>query len=371
MAHETLKRTPLHATHVAAGARMVPFGGWDMPVQYSGIIEEHRAVRTRAGLFDVSHMGEVELAGPGAVPLIQRLVTNDLGRVAIGQAMYTPLCTPEGGIIDDLLVYRLGDARLMAVVNAANTDADLAWIRGHLERDVALTDKSADTALLALQGPRAPAILARLTREPVDLIKYYWFRDGVEVAGRRTIVSRTGYTGEDGFELYAAAEDAAHLWEAILDAGRPDGILPAGLGARDTLRLEAGLLLHGNDMDTTTTPIEVGLGWTVKFQKGDFIGADVLRRQKAEGTSRRLAGFVLEGRAIARHGFPIVLDGRRAGTVTSGSFGPTVEKSIGLGFVPAAQASPGSRIAVEIRGRAVPAAVVKLPFYTRAKAGAA
>jgi len=371
MAHETLKRTPLHAAHVAAGARMVPFGGWDMPVQYSGIIDEHRAVRTRAGLFDVSHMGEVDLSGPGCVAFIQRLVTNDLGRIATGQAMYTPMCTPEGGIIDDLLVYRLGDARLMAVVNAANTDGDLAWMRSYLGRDVMLTDVSAETALLALQGPRAPAILARLTREPVDLIKYYWFREGVEVAGRRAIVSRTGYTGEDGFELYAAAEDAVHLWQAILDAGKPDGILPAGLGARDTLRLEAGLLLHGNDMDTTTTPMEVGLAWTVKLQKGEFTGADVLRRQKAEGTARRLAGFVLEDRAIARHGFPVLIDGRPAGTVTSGSFGPTVEKNIGLAFVPPSHAAPGSRIAVEIRGRAVPAAAVKTPFYTRPKAGAA
>jgi aminomethyltransferase len=368
MASETLKQTPLHAAHVAAGARMVPFGGWEMPVQYSSIIDEHRAVRTRAGLFDVSHMGEVSLTGAGAVGFVQRLVTNDLDRIAAGQAMYTPMCNPEGGIIDDLLVYRLGDERLMLVVNAANTGADLQWLRTHLPRDASLTDISAETALLALQGPRAPAILARLTREPVDLIRYYWFREGVEVAGRRVIVSRTGYTGEDGFELYAPAKDAVHLWRAILDAGRGDGILPAGLGARDTLRLEAGLLLHGNDMDATITPMEVPLGWTVKLQKDDFIGADVLRRQKAQGTTRRLVGFVLDGRAIARHGFPVVVDGRAAGTVTSGTFGPTVEKSIGLGFVPPAQAAPGSRIGIEIRGRAVPATVVKLPFYSRPKA---
>jgi aminomethyltransferase len=371
MTGESLKRTPLHSIHVAAGARMVPFGGWDMPVQYSGIIDEHRAVRMRAGLFDVSHMGEALVTGPGAIALVQRLVTNDLGRIAIGQAMYTPMCTPEGGIIDDLLVYRLGDARFMLVINAANTDTDLAWIRSHLSRDASLEDVSAETALLALQGPRSVGILARLTREPVDTVNYYWFREGVEVAGRRAIVSRTGYTGEDGFELYAAAEDAPHLWDALLAAGKADGLVPAGLGARDTLRLEAGFLLHGNDMDQTTTPLEVGLAWTVKLQKPDFIGADVLRRQKAEGPARRLAGFVVEDRAIARHGFPILLEGRRAGHVTSGSFGPTVEKSIGLGFVPPAHASPGSRLAVEIRGRAVPAAVAKTPFYTRPKAGAA
>jgi aminomethyltransferase len=371
MTGEALKRTPLHGIHVAAGARMVPFGGWDMPVQYAGIIEEHRAVRTRAGLFDVSHMGEAEVSGPGAIAFVQRLVTNDLSRIAAGQAMYTPMCTPQGGIIDDLLVYRLGDTRLMLVVNAANTDADLAWIRAHLDGGAALRDISAETALLALQGPRAPAILARLTRHPVDLIKYYWFREGIDVAGRRAIVSRTGYTGEDGFELYVPAEDAPALWAALLDAGRADGLMPAGLGARDTLRLESGLLLHGNDMDSTTTPMEVGLAWTVKLQKGDFIGADVLRRQKAEGTARRLTGFVVEDRAIARHGFPIQVDGRHAGRVTSGSFGPTVQKSIGLGFVPPAHAAVGSRIAVEIRGRAVPAAVAKTPFYTRPKAGAA
>ena len=372
MAEQTLKRTPLHAVHVAAGARMVPFGGWDMPVQYTGIIEEHRAVRTRAGLFDVSHMGEVNISGPGALDFIQRLVTNDLRRVAVGQAMYTAMCTPEGGIIDDLLVYHLGDARYLAVVNAANTDGDLAWMRSHLPGNgVMLTDVSADTALLALQGPRAVAILSRLTREPVDLIKYYWCREGVEVAGRRVIVSRTGYTGEDGFELYAAAEDAVHLWNAVLEAGKADGIMPAGLGARDTLRLEAGLLLHGNDMDQTTTPMEVGLSWTVKLQKGDFTGADVLRRQKAEGTSRRLSGFVLEDRAIARHGFSVLIDGHKAGVVTSGSFGPTVEKNIGLAFVPPSHATPDSRIAIEIRGRVVSAVVVKTPFYTRPKNGAA
>src|SRR5438309_6072656 len=262
---EPLKRTPLYAAHVARGARMVPFGGWEMPVQYSGIMEEHRAVRTHAGLFDVSHMGEVDLAGPGAGPLVQRLVTNDIDRLAVGQAMYTPMCTPEGGIIDDLLVYRLGDDHVMLVVNAANTAADLAWIRDHATGNVRVADRSDDIALLALQGPRAQEILQRLTPAPLGHIRYYWLQDEVSIAGRRTLVSRTGYTGEDGFELYVDARDAVHLWDAILVEGRRDGVVPAGLGARDTLRLEAGLLLHGNDMDTTTTPLEVGLGWTVKL----------------------------------------------------------------------------------------------------------
>ena len=367
---DPLKRTPLYASHIALGARMVPFGGWEMPVQYSGIIEEHRAVRTRAGLFDVSHMGEVALAGPGAGPLVQRLVTNDLSRRAAGQALYTPMCTPDGGIIDDLLVYRLGDERLMLVLNAANTAEDLAWIRGHAHGDVQISDRSAETALLALQGPRAQAILERLTPAPVGTIRYYWFREGVEVAGRRALVSRTGYTGEDGFEIYLDSRHAVHVWDAILEAGKPAGILPAGLGARDTLRLEAGLLLHGNDMDKSTTPLEVGLGWTVKLDKGEFVGAQALERQKREGLPRRLVGFVLRERAIARHGFPIREDGATIGVVTSGSFGPTVGNSIGLGFVPPEHAEPGRRIAVEVRGRAVGGTVARLPFYKRdAEAG--
>lgn len=365
-----LKRTPLYAAHVAAGARMVPFGGWEMPVQYSGIIEEHRAVRTRAGLFDVSHMGEVDLAGPGAVPLVQRLVTNDVARLAPSQALYTPMCTPEGGIIDDLLVYHLGPDHLMLVVNAANTAEDFAWIRGHAAGAVRITDRTAEIALLALQGPRAEEILKQLTSAPLRTIRYYWFLEGVEVAGRPALVSRTGYTGEDGFELYVDAAHAVHVWEALLEAGAGAGILPAGLGARDTLRLEAGFLLHGNDMDKNVTPLEVGYGWTVKLGKGGFIGAPALERQKREGIPRRLVGFTLRERAIARHGFPIHQGGQAVGHVTSGSFGPTVEKSIGLGFVPPAQADPGQRIGVEIRGRAVEGAVTKLPFYKRGSGGA-
>lgn len=365
MVEETLKRTPLYDAHRAAGARMVPFGGWEMPVQYSSILDEHRAVRTRAGLFDVSHMGEVDLIGRGALDLAQRLVTNDVARLAHGQALYTPMCTPQGGIIDDLLVYRMGDTHLMLVINAANTPADLAWIRAHAVPDVRVTDRTEEIALLAFQGPLAQEVLQRLTPVPLDSIRYYWFRQEVRVAGRETIVSRTGYTGEDGFEIYAAARDAAHLWDAILEEGRAQGVLPAGLGARDTLRLEAGYLLHGNDMDKTVSPLEAGLAWTVKFAKGEFIGAEALRRQKAGGLSRRLVGFTLEGRAIARHGFPIHGNGAAIGQVTSGTFGPTVGKSIGLGFVPLRLAEPGEKVAIEIRSRHVPGVVTKLPFYSR------
>jgi aminomethyltransferase len=341
-----------------------------MPVQYSGIIEEHRAVRTRAGLFDVSHMGEVDLAGPGALPLAQRLVTNDVGRLAAGQALYTPMCTPDGGIIDDLLVYHLGPDHLMLVLNAANMAEDLAWIRQHASGNARITDRSEEIALLALQGPRAQEILQKLTQAPLDDIRYYWFLDRVEVAGRRAIVSRTGYTGEDGFELYIEADHAVQVWEALLEAGAALGLLPAGLGARDTLRLEAGLLLHGNDMDKTVTPLEVGYGWTVKLGKGEFVGAEALGRQKREGLTRRLVGFTMQGRAIARHGFPIHHDGETVGRVTSGSFAPTLQQNIGLGLVAAGHAQPGQRIAVEIRGRDVEGTVTKLPFYKRTSGGA-
>ena len=363
---EVLNRTPLYPAHVAAGARMVPFAGWEMPVQYRGIIEEHRAVRTHAGLFDVSHMGEVELRGPGALALAQRLVTNDVERLAPGQALYSPMCAPDGGIIDDLLVYRMGD-RLMLVVNAANTAEDLAWIREHAGADAQVADRTTDIALLALQGPRGQEILQRLTPVTLSALRYYWFRQDIEVAGRRALVSRTGYTGEDGFEIYVDARDAVQLWTALLDAGRASGLQPAGLGARDTLRLEAGYLLHGTDIDKTTTPLEAGLGWTVKFGKGEFIGEEVLEAQKEEGITRRLIGFTLTEKAIARHGFPIRREGTNIGRVTSGSFGPTVEKSIGLGYVPPQDAEPGQPLAVEIRGRAVRGTVTKVPFYTRGK----
>ncbi|HKV45874.1 MAG TPA: glycine cleavage system aminomethyltransferase GcvT [bacterium] len=366
---DALKRTPLYATHVAAGARLVPFGGWEMPVQYTGIIEEHLAVRTRAGLFDVSHMGEFDLVGAGALPLVQQLVTNDVERLATGQALYTPMCTPDAGIIDDLLVYRLGDDHLMLVVNAANTAEDLAWIRDRAAGRVQIADRTAEIALLALQGPRAQEILQRLTPVPLASIHYYGFRDQVEVAGRRALISRTGYTGEDGFEVYTAADAASAVWEAILETGGRAGALPAGLGARDTLRLEAGYLLHGNDMDKTTTPLECGLGWTVKLAKGKFVGAPALRRQKSEGVTRKLVGFTLAERTIARHGFPLVQDGTTIGRVTSGSFGPTVGRSIGLGFVPPACAEPGQPLLVEIRGRGVAATVAKLPFYKRQAGG--
>jgi len=365
MAVSQRKRTSLYPLHVRLGARMVEFGGWEMPVQYAGIVEEHRAVRTAAGLFDVSHMGEVELEGPGALASVQRLITNDAGRLAVGGGLYTPMCRPTGGIVDDLTVFRVGEQRYLLVVNAATTEKDVAWIQEHTAR-AAVRDRSAELGLLALQGPRAQAILGRLTRAGLSGLPYFHIAGGVEVAGvRGCLVSRTGYTGEDGFEIAAPWDAAPRVWDALLEAGRGDGLVPAGLGARDTLRLEAGYMLYGNDIDETTTPLEAPLGWTVKLDKGEFIGRDALARQKQEGVRRRLVGFEMLERAIPRRGYPLLAGGERVGQVTSGTFGPWVNRSIGMGYVAVAQARPGTELAVEIRGRPARAAVVKLPFYRR------
>ncbi|MDQ7819105.1 MAG: glycine cleavage system aminomethyltransferase GcvT [Armatimonadota bacterium] len=364
MAATELKRTSLYASHVAAGARMGPFAGWEMPVQYAGIVAEHRAVRTAAGLFDVSHMGEIEIVGPGALDSVQRLITNDAGRLAVGQGLYTPMCAPTGGILDDLTVFRLGIDRFLMVVNASRTDADFAWIAEHT-RQATARNRSAELALLALQGPRAAAVLGRVTRADVGSLRSFHLLDGVEVAGVMCLVSRTGYTGEDGFEIACAWEQAPAVWAALLEGGRPEGLVPAGLGARDTLRLEAGYMLYGQDIDETTTPLEAPLGWTVKFDKGEFIGRAVLWAQKEQGVRRRLVGFEVRDRVIARHGNPLWAGGRRVGSVTSGTFGPWVGKSIGMGYVGVEWAAPGTALEVEVRGRRAEAVVTRLPFYRR------
>ncbi len=359
------KHTSLFALHRAAGARMIEFGGWEMPVQYTGIVEEHRSVRTAAGLFDVSHMGEIEITGPGALESVQRLIPNDASRLAVGQGLYSPMCTPTGGIIDDLTVFRLGDQRFYFVVNAARAEVDFKWIAEHTRNAVA-DNRSADLALLALQGPRAAEILQALT--PVDLsgLAYFHAADGVTVASRRCLVSRTGYTGEDGFEIACAWDDAPALWTALLEVGRRHGAVPVGLGARDTLRLEAGYMLYGNDIDETTTPLEAPLAWTVKIEKGDFVGRDALLAQKTRGVDRKFAGFEMIDRAIPRQGYELHADGRRVGRVTSGTFGPWVNKSIGMGYVERAFGQQGAPLQVEIRGRFHAARIVKLPFYRRA-----
>ena len=356
-----LKRTPLYDAHVKAGARMVPFGGWDMPVQYAGIVEEHRTVRSAVGLFDVSHMGEFEVDGPQALPALQSLTTNDVSALDIGQVQYAAMCYPDGGIVDDLTVYRLGAERYMLTVNAGNIDKDWEWVTTH-GAGAHWRNVSAETALIAVQGPKAEALVGALADRDVTEIGYYRFVYGV-VGGVRTLISRTGYTGEDGFELYIAATDATRLWNALLEAGPRHGVAPIGLGARDTLRLEMRYALYGNDIDATTNPLEAGLGWIVKPAKGTFIGRDAIEKVRAAGVTRRLVGLEMAERAVARHGYPVVRDNAPIGTVTSGSYGPSVDRYIAMAYVAAAQAAVGTEVGVEIRGQAKPARVVKTPFH--------
>ena len=357
----TLLRTPLYENVKAAGGRFVPFGGWDMPVQFKGIQAEHDQVRTAAGLFDVSHMGEIEVKGAGALAAVNRLITNDLASLVDGQALYTCLCRPDGGIVDDLVVYRFGEDHVFICCNASNREKDFAWIAAHLE-GVTAVDRSSDFAQLALQGPRAVEVLQPLASIDLAPIKRYHFAEG-RVGGAPCLFSRTGYTGEDGFELYVGPDAAPALFDALLAS---PWVEPIGLGARDTLRLEMKYALYGNDIDDTTTPLEAGLGWVVKLDKPDFIGKAALVQQKAAGLSRRLVGFEMVGRAPARHDYPVVdAAGAPIGRVTSGSFSPTLKKNIGMAYVPTGLDKVGSPINIQIRERAEPAVVVKTPFVVR------
>jgi aminomethyltransferase len=362
---EQLKQTPLNARHRAHGARMVPFGGWDMPVEYSGIVNEHMAVRTKAGLFDVSHMGEIELAGRDALAALQKISANDASKLSVGQAQLSALTTPAGTFVDDLLVYRLAGDHFLLVVNAGNIDKDYTWIAEHTRDagDVAVVNSSARYALLAVQGPAALDIVQQLTSVDLSSIQYYWFAYG-EVAGVRTIISRTGYTGEDGLELFIPAQSAERVWNTILEAGAAAGIVPVGLGARDTLRLEAGMRLSGQDFDETTTVLEAGLGWIVGWKKRDFIGREALEKQKAAGVARKLVGFEMIAPGIARHGYQAYAAGGE-GIVTSGTQTPFLKKAIGMAYLPIADTAPGTELEIEIRGRRTPARVVPLPFYKR------
>jgi len=358
-------RTPLYDVHVRSGARIVEFAGWEMPVQYTGILDEHEAVRTRAGLFDVSHMGEVVFRGPRALESLQRLFTNDLSKCADGQAMYGCLCRDTGGIVDDVVVYRRGAADLLVCVNAANRSKDFEWLRDHAG-GADVKNESDDWAQLALQGPAAAGVVQKLTSVRLSSVGTYRFTTG-EVAGVPCIVARTGYTGEDGFELFCPPDRAAGLWDALLEAGKAEGVGPAGLGARDSLRLEMAYRLYGSDMDDGTTPLEAGLGWVVKLDKGDFVGREALVRQRDAGVQRKLVGFTLTDPGIARHGYRALRDGQPVGTVTSGTKSPSLGIPIGLAYLPAALGAEGSTFAVEIRGRAAAARVVKTPFYSRKK----
>ena len=361
-----LKKTPLNARHRASGARMVGFGGWEMPVEYSGIGAEHLAVRERAGVFDVSHMGEIEIAGRNALDAVQRISCNDAAKLQVGQAHYSGLMSTAGTYVDDLLVYRLAKEHFLLVVNASHIPEDYAHIAEHIRPagDAVAVDASSRYALIAIQGPQAAAVLQPLTAVELAAIKYYWFAHG-EVAGVRATVSRTGYTGEDGFEIFVPPQSADRVWLALLEAGRAAGVIPCGLGARDTLRLEAAMRLHGNDIDDTTTPLEADLGWMVGWNKGDFLGADVLRRQKAEGLQRKLVGFEMLDRGIARHGYDVCVGGAVVGRVTSGTQTPYLKKAIGMAYLPIEHATQGTEFDIDIRGRRTPAKVVSLPFYKR------
>lgn len=361
---ETTRRTPLYSAHVALGARLVPFAGWEMPVQYpAGISAEHKAVRERCGLFDVSHMGEVVVRGPDAIAFVNSVTSNDVRALAVGQIQYSTLLTERGTIVDDLLVYRFPD-HLYLVINASNREADLTHLRAALgDFDATLEDVSDSYALLAVQGPDAPAVVQRLTETPLADIKYYRFVEG-EVADVPAIISRTGYTGELGFELYVPWDQADTVWTALMAKG---DVAPCGLGARDTLRLEAGMALYGNELDLETTPLEAGLSWLVKLDKPAFLGKDVLLRQHEEGVERRLVGFTFDQRAVPRHGMPVWYGDVSVGEVCSGTVSPTLGTPIGTCYLPAAAAVEGTDFEIDIRGRRVPARVVKLPFYKRAK----
>ncbi|MCX6549262.1 MAG: glycine cleavage system aminomethyltransferase GcvT [Acidobacteria bacterium] len=364
-----LMKTPLNAAHRALNAKMVDFGGWDMPVQYpAGILAEHEAVRTRAGLFDVSHMGEIRVKGPGALALIEHLTPNAVYQLVIGQIHYTAFLYENGTFVDDLLVYREGDEEFLLVVNAGNCDKDFAWVQTHAPAfDCTVVNESPATGQIALQGPRSLAILQPLTETPLEPIGYYFFTHG-QVAGVPCLISRTGYTGEDGFELYCAAADAPKVWDAVMAAGTPHGLLPAGLGCRNTLRLECKMALYGHEIDDTIHALEAGLGWIVKLDKGSFIGRDALLAAKAAPAHRKLVGFkTLEKRDIARDHMPVVKDGATVGFVTSGAPSPTCGINLGLAYVPTDQAVLGGRIQIEIRGRAVEAEIIKTPFYKRQK----
>jgi aminomethyltransferase len=363
-----LRKTPLNARHRASGARMVPFAGWDMPVEYSGVTSEHMAVRTRAGVFDVSHMGEIEIAGKDALAAVQHISSNDASRLAVGQAHYAALTTPDGTFVDDMLVYRMAPSHFLLVVNASNVEKDYHWIAAQIKTagEAACVDSSSRYALIAIQGPAARDVLQPLTGIDLEGMKYYWFANG-EVASALATVSRTGYTGEDGFEVFCRPNQADQVWQAILESGRSADVIPCGLAARDTLRLEAAMRLYGNDIDETTSVLEADLGWIVGWKKPAFIGHERLREQKARGVSRKLVGFEMVDRGIARHGYPVVSNGEQVGVVTSGTQTPYLKKAIGMAYVPVAMSAPGTDIGIDVRGRASRATVVPLPFYKRAR----
>ncbi|MFH1700520.1 MAG: glycine cleavage system aminomethyltransferase GcvT [Candidatus Zixiibacteriota bacterium] len=362
---DNLKKTPYTQFHIEAGAKMVPFAGYYMPVQYSGIIEEHKTVRSGVGLFDLTHMGEFEVSGPGALEFLQKMTTNDVSALEVNQIQYSCMTYEDGGIVDDLLVYRLPDKYLL-VVNAANIDKDFDWLKGYMVGDVVLNDKSDYYSLLAIQGPNAQKLLQELTPINLDEIQYYWSVES-EITGHKILFSRTGYTGEDGFELYIPSECAVEIWQAVIEAGRKYDLKLIGLGARDSLRLEMKMALYGNDIDQTTNPIEAGLGWIVKLDKGDFIGADVLRIVKKEKPKRNLVCLVLKDKVFPRKGYLIYHGEVKIGKITSGTVSPSLGIPIAMGYVAREFSKAGNTVEIDIRGKKYVADVIKPPFYKKNK----
>ncbi|MEK3934215.1 glycine cleavage system aminomethyltransferase GcvT [Sporosarcina sp. FSL W7-1349] len=363
---EGLKRTALFDSYAEYGGKTIDFGGWELPVQFSGIKAEHEAVRTKAGLFDVSHMGEVIVSGDGALSYLQKLVTNDVSKLKTGQAQYTMMCYDDGGTIDDLLIYKRGENDYFLVVNASNIEKDVDWLKQHATDDVTVDDQSASFALLALQGPAAQTVLQKLTDEPLEEIKFFRFKDNVDVGGHSVMISRTGYTGEDGFEIYGSPDAIVALWPAILEAGANEGIVPAGLGARDTLRFEAGLPLYGQELSKDISPLEAGLGFVVKTNKeADFIGKSALVQQKEHGVSRKLVGIEMIDKGIPRTGYKVFLDDEEIGEVTTGTQSPTLKKNIGFALLKSEHTAEGTEVFVEIRNKRLRAVIIATPFYKR------
>ncbi|RBW70652.1 glycine cleavage system aminomethyltransferase GcvT [Bacillus taeanensis] len=361
-----LKKTPLYSLYKEMGVKTIDFGGWDLPVQFTSIKDEHEAVRTTAGLFDVSHMGEVTVKGKDAESFLQKLVTNDVSKLKAGGAQYTAMCYENGGTVDDLLIYKKDEEDYLLVINAGNTKSDLEWITSHAAGDVEIENISDDLALLALQGPKAEAVLQTLTNTDLSEIKFFKFKDSVDIAGVKALVSRTGYTGEDGFELYCTWEDAPALWKAILTAGKEEGVLPCGLGARDTLRFEAKLPLYGQELTPSITPIEAGIGFAVKVDKeANFIGKEVLKKQKEEGAPRKLVGLEMIEKGIPRTHYEVFAGDKKVGEVTTGTQSPTLKKNIGLALLDKEYAELDKEVEVQVRKKRLKAKIVKTPFYKR------
>lgn len=362
---DEVKTTPLYEKHLGLKGKIIDFGGWALPVEYSGIISEHEAVRNAAGLFDVSHMGEITVKGEDAEKYLQMVVTNDISVLSDNQIAYTAMCYPDGGIVDDLLVYKYSREDYLLVVNASNADKDYEWLKNHVFGNTYVENASAHYAQLAIQGPEAQTVLQKLVKENLSEIEFYHFKDNIEIDGVKVLVSRTGYTGEDGFELYFASEHGPKIWDLLLESGSDEGLIPAGLGARDTLRFEAALPLYGQEIDKDITPLEAGLGFFVKLAKDDFIGKDVLAAQKADGLKRKVAGFEMVERGIPRSHYEVYADGKKIGYVTTGSYSPTLKKNIGLALIDAEYTKEGTDIEISIRNKNIKAKIIKKPFYTK------